>query len=306
MRQTGWMILGVLLLLGTLGVAAIVTPSAAQERNPNLLLQASFEDGYTGRGRPDLNVPGEWGVWIADGPREFEWQNRADKVFIFPSRDFRRDGDFSINIDGGYVTYTVALFQQVELLQPGANIRAQASAILRTCNFPRNEANEIIGGECVSSPESGAIVRIGIDPNGGGNPLAEEIVWSEPEEPHQRFMRLTVDATATNNFVTVFLYTTQARPSDLNRVWWDEAELRYGGGGPPTRVPTPTITRDLPLPQPPLPDGTIIHIVQARDTIDGLAMVYGVSQERIIELNNLTDPRRIQVGQQLIIRLPGE
>ena len=302
MRSRG--LLGVLLciVLVLFGLLAVVEPAATQEEN--LLKQGSFDEGYTARGRNNLNVPGEWGLWIADGPREFEWQNRADKVYIFPSRPFHLDGPFSLNIDGGFVTFTVALFQQVEL-QPGARLRASAWAQIRTCNLPRDDEDRIDGRTCTTSPESGAITRIGIDPDGGGNPLAPEIIWSEPEEPHHRFLELVVEGETTTGWATVFLYTTQTSPSDLNRVYWDNARLTYGGRGRPTALPTPSPTRDLPLPQPPLPDGSIIHTVQPNDTIGGLSIVYTVTADQILQLNNLADPRFLTVGQILIIRLPG-
>jgi hypothetical protein len=305
MKQTGWTVVVLLLGLLLLGLLSVYTSAPIAAQNDNLLKQAGFEDGYTGRGRPDLNVPGHWGLWIADQPRDYEWQNRADKVYVFPSRPFTREGQLSLNIDGSYIAFTVAVFQEVEV-QPGANLRGSAWAYINTCNYSRRADNTIDEYACQSSPESGTITRVGIDPNGGGNPLAPEIVWSEPEEPHGVYMQMSVDAMATNGWVTLFLWVSQERPSDLNRVYWDSADLRYGGNGPPTPLPVPSATRDLPLPQPPLPDGSIIHIVQPNDTIRGLALVYNTSEERIIQLNSLQNPRFLTVGQVLIIRLPGE
>lgn len=305
MKASTWIAALFLLMLVAFMLAAVSAPAPTDAQNANLLMQASFEDGYTGRGRPDLNVPGHWGLWIEEGPSKYYWENRADKVYIFPSRPLAQNGQFSINIDGSYIAFNVALFQQVEV-QPGANLRASAWAYIHTCNFSRRADNSIDERNCQSSAESGTITRVGIDPDGGGSPLAPEIVWSEGEEPHQNYMQMFVDATATNGWVTVFLYVTQQQPSDYNRIYWDNAALVYGGSGPPTPLPTPSATRDLPLPQPPLPDGSIIHIVQPNDTIGGLARVYGVAQERIIQLNNLQDASFLTVGQILIIRLPGE
>jgi LysM repeat protein len=49
-------------------------------------------------------------------------------------------------------------------------------------------------------------------------------------------------------------------------------------------------------------DGSIVHIVQSGDTIDSIAVAYGVTRLQVMELNNITDPRIIVVGQELIIR----
>lgn len=48
----------------------------------------------------------------------------------------------------------------------------------------------------------------------------------------------------------------------------------------------------------------IIHIVQAGDTLSSIAEQYGVSQELIIQQNELPNPERLLVGQSLGIRIP--
>lgn len=50
------------------------------------------------------------------------------------------------------------------------------------------------------------------------------------------------------------------------------------------------------------PDGSLVYVVQAGDTVDGIAFAYGVTRADIMSLNNLTDPRLIQIGQRLIVR----
>jgi hypothetical protein len=52
------------------------------------------------------------------------------------------------------------------------------------------------------------------------------------------------------------------------------------------------------------PDGSVVYVVQAGDTVDGIAFAFGVSRAEIMALNNITDPRLIQIGQELLIRLP--
>ncbi|MDZ4765588.1 MAG: LysM peptidoglycan-binding domain-containing protein [Chloroflexota bacterium] len=50
------------------------------------------------------------------------------------------------------------------------------------------------------------------------------------------------------------------------------------------------------------PDGSLVYVVQAGDTVDGIAFAYGATRADIMALNNMTDPRLIQIGQTLIIR----
>jgi LysM repeat protein len=286
------------LLLAMLGLLLMLLIAPALAQDGNLLQQAGFDDGYTGRGRADLNIP--------------EWMNRPDKVFAFPHnpRPERRSGQSALNLSGGFVTFTAALFQQVGVPE-GANVQASAWAWLHTCNLARDDERNIVGGTCGSAVESGALTKVGIDPNGGTDPRDTDIVWSADAHPHDRYDEMRVSATATGPVVTIFLYTTQTSPSDLNNVYWDDASLTLGGeggsagpggqGGAPA-APTPYPTAAVPVEQDAQADGSIVHVVRAGDTIDGIAMVYGVTRQELIDLNDLEDPRMILIGDEIIVR----
>ncbi len=75
----------------------------------------------------------------------------------------------------------------------------------------------------------------------------------------------------------------------------------------PTATPTSTPTA-TPVPATPEPTATptpeptpIIHILQAGDTLIGLAREYGVTVQAIQEVNGITDPRGLLAGQMIII-----
>ncbi len=68
-----------------------------------------------------------------------------------------------------------------------------------------------------------------------------------------------------------------------------------GTGTPqPRRTPTapPTVT---PEPTP------FVHVVQAGESLIYIANLYGVTVDDIVALNDITNPNRIHVGQQLLI-----
>ncbi len=54
-------------------------------------------------------------------------------------------------------------------------------------------------------------------------------------------------------------------------------------------------------PQPGPNSGTIIHVVQAGETLLGIAQEYGVSMRTIQQLNDIQNAEDIQIGQQLVI-----
>lgn len=63
----------------------------------------------------------------------------------------------------------------------------------------------------------------------------------------------------------------------------------------------PTVTS---IPQPLLPDsGPPIHVVSAGETLESISLRYRADVNAIIELNNLTNPDQLSVGQELL--LPG-
>jgi LysM repeat protein len=125
---------------------------------------------------------------------------------------------------------------------------------------------------------------------------------------------MNVSATATGDAVTLFLYATQQWPSDINNAYWDDASLSIGGAGgaaagAPGSAPVATVAPPSSVgfvtPQDARDDGSIVHTVQSGDTVDSIAVAYGVTRANIIELNNLVDARIIQIGQQLIVKGAG-
>jgi LysM repeat protein len=76
---------------------------------------------------------------------------------------------------------------------------------------------------------------------------------------------------------------------------------------PTAPPPSPTPTNTLVIPPTPTPrTGRVIHIVRPGETLAQIAQLYGVPMPDIMNLNSITNPDHVEVGQQLVIPAPGE
>ncbi len=72
-----------------------------------------------------------------------------------------------------------------------------------------------------------------------------------------------------------------------------------------TRTPTPTSTA-TPTVTPTATPSFYVHVVEAGDTLIGIALQYGVLLETILEANNMSEDDLLHIGQELIIPLGPE
>ena len=297
---------GMFLLCLCAVLVAMSAPVLAQDGN--LLTDPGMEGEYTNRGRADLNVPAGWGLTIIESPRTEDWMNLQPVAFphLGPGPN-PHSGAKALNFNRGYATFTVVVYQTVPFAQ-GTNVTASAWAQLKTCNIPTGSDN------CTSSGEGGAFTRVGIDPNGGNNVFDGDIVWSANAAPHNTWGQMTTTATTTGPAATIFLYVTQNFPTQLNNVYWDDAYFGTGGAGgaaPPvpgqaTATPIPPAEVPFVIPQNARPDGSVVHIVGPGDTLDSIAVAYGMTRAEILEVNpQIGDARYILIGQEIIIEPPG-
>ncbi len=302
MRLRLLVLLGILILGGTMVTSA----------QDNKLVNGGLDEGsfgpYTGRrgGTFPIYVPNGWNYWFA-APTS-DRTNMGERASIQPHPGpgpSPHGGDRALNISCGYFTCTAAIYQTVSNIQAGSNVQATAWSQVKACNLGG-------GTSCGSAVESGSQTRIGIDPTGGSDPNNPAIVWSAWVAPHDQWLSQSTSATATGTSVTVFLYSTQANISDLNKTYWDDVSLTGGGTGgaapgltpavPPTATPPPYVA--FVVPQGQQPDGSIIHTVQNGDTMDSIAYAYGTTRTEILKLNNLQSANFIFPGQKLIVKPP--
>lgn len=196
------------------------TPTPTLDPNTNYLRDGGMEGAYVSRGSSDLNLPDAWQIAVFEQPRTQEWQNLRPVGFPHRTPPEIRSGALSLNLSRNYGTFTAAVYQQATV-PANITVRASAWAYVHTCD----PAPAI----CNSDPESGARVRVGIDPTGGTNPNSGSVVWSGFISPHDSWGNVGTSAQAQGGTVTVFLYATQDWPRGLNNVYWDDAALNVGG-----------------------------------------------------------------------------
>lgn len=295
-----------LLILGALYVPLL-------EAQGQLLQNPGLQGNYVTirGGEKRIVVSAGWNVRLNPGGNTTGSYERNDKVDIQPHPGpgpSPQEGSQAMAVDCGYVTCTVVVYQQVGVAA-GSNVTASAWAQVKACN---------LGGSsnCGSAIESGSQTRIGIDPNGGNNPNDGDVVWSNWAQPHEQWQQLTVNATTTGGTATLFLYSTQGSPADINKTYWDNTSFTgggpggsSGGGEAAAAVPVaPTIAPQVPFvaPQRAEDDGSIVHVVRLGNTIDSIAVAYDLTRAELMALNpSITNPRIISVGQEIIVRRAG-
>jgi len=295
--------------LGIVGVLVIATlvgglwafrhPVSAQD-SANLLINGSFEPPYAGQGAATRTVPNGWTLLVAAGaPEAFP---HTDPVQIL-------DGTVSWNIKQSGAAFTAIAYQRVGGLAPNDTIRATAYGWAYTCNNTANSC--VIANPPYRQSDQAANVqlRVGVDPKGGTDPASGDIKWSASAAPYDQWAELSVTTNVTGDAATMFLYMTQGAGLALNNVYWDKASLVRTTPAPPDATPT---SPQVPFvkPQGVRPDGSIVHVVQAGDTLSSIAFAYqkyNVTNDSIAALNPPMKPntRVLQLGQEIVILPPG-
>jgi N-acetylmuramoyl-L-alanine amidase len=77
-------------------------------------------------------------------------------------------------------------------------------------------------------------------------------------------------------------------------------ELQLPGCGAPAATPQPQVSNATPTVSG-APGGQRTHVVRAGDTLFAIAREYGVTVQAIVEANDLSNPDRLDLGQELVI-----
>ncbi|HEY74651.1 MAG TPA: LysM peptidoglycan-binding domain-containing protein [Thermoflexia bacterium] len=336
MRKRVWLVGLILVSILSLYLGTTSTGQVYAQEGPNLLRNGDFEEGQAGQawpfqdGIPEVQVaPGWRAFWLDDPPPyvapppdycqgdpKCAWgrpEFRGTAAYEYPNRV--RSGQFSQKYFSYNRQHEAGLYQQVSGIQPGTRLRFSVWIQTWSCMPESSEKWNVCPAGDRSYNPAPMHIWVGIDPTGGTNWAAPTVVRSPEREAYDQWTLFEVEATAESDTVTVFIHTRadwQDRiPRINNDVYIDDASLvvvtpptSTPPPPPPTATPGPSPT---PLPTPtPRPDGAIVHIVQAGDTLSSIAAQYGVTVDQIRELNagSIGPNNLIRVGQELVIAIP--
>jgi len=308
------------LLAAALPLTAVASVPAAPLADTNLLQNPSFESGFTN------GIANNWSKWtIADanaspsnncGRKDPSYQQMTSSI------DPRRvkDGSNSQQIltpvqDPGFGFYG-GLQQTVNGLTPGHTYRFTIWAHAWSSTKDNSAVSEGTGA---------AFFEVGIG-QGGTYAADPGIKRSGVKDIKDNYQQLSIDAVATGSTITVFTYANPSACSKHNEAFFDAASLVDVAGGTaataapttapgatavPTQKPQPTdriIPTKFPTPTP-NGQGQVVYTVQAGNTIIDICGVIGRGNDPsciddIVKWNNLSSPRSIVPGQQLIISEP--
>lgn len=304
MRKNLLMISFAALILGMVVVNQSATAQA------NLVLNGDMESGFSARDNV-TGVPLGWAFYVLSGTPDADRQAFAPYAHSAPTFWAMRD-TYSSWVAGGYQSIAVT---------PGITYRMGAFAFIWTCN---DNQYSCIGQDGVrwSHKESNMRVRIGIDPNSGTDPNSGEIVWGPWAQPWDGYQGLTVDATATGDYVTIFLQADSGAAMAFNEAYWDDVTLVAITTTPaapqpnqpavvaaPPSNPVPAAEVPFVSPQQARPDGSVVHRVQPGDTFYSILVAYtnlGITKESVLQLNGWRfEPDIITIGQEILILPPG-
>ncbi len=319
-------------LLGLLGLLIERSPVQAQVGGGNLLINGDFEAGAGQSwpfqdGIPEVQIAPGWRAFYVDVRPTYaripSYCDAADTHCGWGRPEFRgvSTAEFAYRVHGGALTqkyfswnrqHEAGLYQQVSGITPGTRLRFQVYMQTWSC-LPQS------GGEwnvCPTSPDSNQPApmhtKVGIDPTGGANPWSPSVVWSGEMESYDVWTAFEVEATAQANRVTVFTYSradwVDTWPRIANDVYIDDASLVVVTQGAPESSPAPLpetpAVPPTPLPTPTArPDGAIVHVVVAGDTLFGIAIEHGVPLDELRRLNadTLGPNDLLQIGQEIIV-----
>jgi hypothetical protein len=216
---------GILLALFVVLLSLPVRPASAQHGcDPGNLIPNCNFDGpyYAPPEHPDWRIPEGWAPFVLGGSLAY-WQ-AEDTYWGPPSLQMVSDGD----------VFRAGVFTQVNGLQAGATYKASAGWFAPT-----------------HPPDDYFCRKLGIDPKGGTNPQAAEVLWGPTYCGPGRLVNypppgpnIDVSAVAQSSTVTVFAYVEHTYSTGMNYIFLDAVGLYQDSSAPiqapPTAVP-PTV-----------------------------------------------------------------
>lgn len=187
----------------------------------NLLKNGGFDEGFRAwNGIENVTVANSWlPFWVAHLPQDPDWKNQRP-VYRPALRavDARRarGGPSAQMYSSNWATHIAGIMQIVDGVTLGDLLRLSVFAHSWSTNSDVPDQSIDAGN---------LLLKIGIDPLGGTNPMDARIVWSPERVNYDLFQNFSVEAHAQGTRITVFLFSAVEWPKKHNDVFWDDATL---------------------------------------------------------------------------------
>jgi LysM repeat protein len=271
----------------------------------------SNNSNHDGSFHDNIFTPQGWTTWWRKGGQYGQPEVKTiPNVHPFTGELPRiRSGNYAVQYFNFYELQDGGLYQVVKGLEPGATVQFSVYAHGYSC-----DDNEKIGYSC-SDPWN-QWFQVGIEPNGVKDPFSPSIIWSADQlaPDHYTLIGPVTAQVGETGKVCVYIRVQTKWGFEHQDAYWDDASLVVTAPGtPPTDTPAPlpptATSGPSPTPRPtptPRPDGATVHIVEAGDTLFGLALMYDVPTDQIRELNagSIGPNDLLSIGQALVISLP--
>ncbi len=238
-----------LFALALLAILMLGQPHTAVGQT-NLLNNPSFEEPYVN------GAAQGWGRWHEDSGEKKDCNTQRYVVQPMWGPEFNTalilDGARSQQVGNQFDTWRGGVVQDVTNLTAGTTYRFSVWSWARGTNnqYP-----------APSDTSVNIRVRVGIDPNGGGNWTSPSIVWGNAISPHDNWQQAVVETAVTGDRISVFVEADFSGPNQCRAhldSWFDKAELiAVNTAPPPTNTPVPAAPQP-PAPQPPAVQPTAV------------------------------------------------
>ena len=195
------------IIFGLVVVLGATIPSVAQEEE-NLLENPGFEEPFeTFDGSPERIVASGWEPWHVphvDGTSpSLNAQPEYDETA--PDVTRIRTGDNAQKMFTSFFTFHGGIYQEIDDITAGSELRFSLYSHIWSSSS---------GDPEISEGDGGVLVQVGIDPDGGTDGEASEIVWSSSFAVGQydTYRQYSVITNATASTVTVFVRVTMEFP----------------------------------------------------------------------------------------------
>jgi hypothetical protein len=188
--------------------------------------RASFAPGDNVLGTPQIDADGNW-VYIAFiterlEPYSGEWPNfRPEYKPAAPWANRIQNGVNAQQYFTRFAVHDAGVYQQVPVTGGFLTLSAwgQAWSSDESCGPPPD----------ASCNPTDMRMQIGIDPTGGLNPAAGNVVWSPPANPIDSYVPMSVSSPTQGSMATVYLKSNPVQPRSHNDIYWDNVTLAGGG-----------------------------------------------------------------------------